>query len=179
MRSVAIALLVTLAACDRAPESPAAPQGAEGWLEFEGSWNATGSRRIVALGAERRASVVNLGGTLLLKGPSRPGVGFRAEIIGMNDTASGFVGRAAWTDERGEQIFSELRGEGTATGNRITGTFIDGTGRYAGATGGYEFSWQYVLESEEGSVQGRAVGLRGRVRAGSQASTPAVQGGKP
>ena len=178
MRSVAIAVLLALAACGRVPESPAAPQGADGWLEFEGSWNASGSRRIVPLGAERRASILDLRGTLLLRGPSRPGVGFRAEVIALNDTASGFVGRAAWTDERGEQLFSELRGEGTTTGNRITGTFVDGTGRYAGATGGYEFSWQYVLESDDGEVQGRAIGLKGRVRAGSGQARPSAEGGK-
>ena len=174
-----LALALGLAACGQAPEPGASPQGADGWFEFEGSWNATGERRSVALGGERRASVVGLKGTMLLAGPSRPGVGFRAEAIALNDSASGLVGRAAWTDERGEQLFSELRGEGTATGNRITGTFVDGTGRYAGATGTYEFSWQYVLESEEGSVQGRAVGLKGRVRIGGKQATPPAQGGRP
>jgi hypothetical protein len=181
MRRVAVAglLALALAGCGRTTEPPAVPQGADGWLEFEGSWIAAGSRRVVALGGERRASVVDLRGTVLLTGSSRPGVGFSAEVIGLNDTASGFVGRAAWTDEHGEQVFSELRGEVTATGNRITGTFIDGTGRYAGATGGYEFSWQYVLESEDGKLQGRAVGLKGRVRLGSGQASPSSQGGKP
>ena len=42
------------------------------------------------------------------------------------------VGRAVWTDERGDQVFSELKGEWVGTGNRIVGTFIGGTGRYAG-----------------------------------------------
>jgi hypothetical protein len=111
--------------------------------------------------------LVDLQGSLLLGGRSRPGVGFRGEAIALNDSARGLVGYAVWTDERGDQVFSELRGEGTASGNRITGTFTDGTGRYAGATGVYEFSWQYVLEAEDGTVQGRAVGLKGRVRFGS------------
>ena len=30
----------------------------------------------------------------------------------------------------------------TATGNRLFGTFLGGSGRYAGATGSYEFSWR-------------------------------------
>ena len=64
-------------------------------------------------------------------------------------------------------MYSELRGEGTATGNRIVGTFLGGTGRYAGATGTYEFSWQFVLETEDGTVQGQSVGLKGRVRVGA------------
>jgi hypothetical protein len=127
------------------------------------------------MGADRRAALVDLGGSLMLAGPNRPGVGFRGEVVGMTDSASGFVGRAVWTDERGDQVFSELRGEGTAKGNRITGHFQGGTGRFAGAAGGYEFSWQYVMEAEDGSVQGRAIGLKGRV----QVATPGAQAAKP
>ena len=61
-------------------------------------------------------------------------------------------------------MFSELKGQGTSTGNSIVGTFIGGTGRYQGATGTYEFSWRFVLESEDGTVQGQSTGLKGRVR---------------
>ena len=71
------------------------------------------------------------------------------------------VGRAVWTDERGDKVFSELKGEWVGTGNRIAGTFLGGTGRFAGATGEYEFQWQYVLTAEDGTVSGRTVGLQG------------------
>ncbi len=101
---------------------------------------------------------------MLLGGPGRPGAGFRSEVIGLGDSAAGFVGRSVWTDERGDQVFSELKGEGTAAKNRLTGTFLGGTGRFAGIAGDYEFSWQYVLEAEDGSIQGRATGLKGRFR---------------
>jgi len=73
--------------------------------------------------SNRRASIADLDGTLLLGGPSRPGLGFRAEALVFNDSATGMVGRAVWTDERGDQVYSELRGEGTTTGNRISGNF--------------------------------------------------------
>ena len=136
------------------------------WLEFEGSWNAAGSRRTISLGADRRGSILDLRGTMLLAGPKRPGVGFRSEVIALVDSATGLVGRSVWTDERGDQVFSELQGEGTAERNHITGTILGGTGRYAGATGSYEFSWQWVMEAEDGSIQGRAVELKGRVRPG-------------
>ena len=106
---------------------------------------------------------------MLLAGPGRPGVGFHSEVIGLVDSATGFQGRSVWTDERGDQVFSELQGEGTAAKNRITGTILGGTGRYAGATGSYEFSWQWVMEAEDGSIQGRAVDLKGRVRPGPAA----------
>ena len=103
---------------------------------------------------------------MLLAGPGRRGVGFRAEVIALVDSETGLAGRSVWTDEHSEQVFSELKGEGTADRNRITGTIVGGTGRYAGATGSYEFSWRYVIESDEGAIQGSAVGLKGRVRVG-------------
>ncbi len=170
----AVAGLMALAACGPAPTPPPA---AGGWHEFSGSWNATGSRRTIPLGGDRRASVVDLSGSMLLAGPSRPGAGFRGDVIALGDSATGLVGRAVWTDENGNQVFSEVRGEGTSTGNHITGTFVGGSGRFAGATGTYEFSWQYVLEAEDGTVQGRAVGLTGRIRVGQGPEAPAAQGG--
>ena len=89
------------------------------------------------------------------------------------------VGRSVWTDEHGDQIYSELRGEGSATGNRIVGTFLGGTGRYAGATGSYEFSWRFVLESEDGVVQGQSVGLKGRVRTEAPTTKTSTEGSRP
>ena len=103
---------------------------------------------------------------MLLAGPGRPGVGFRAEVIALVDSETGLVGRSVWTDEHSEQVFSELKGEGTADRNRITGAIVGGTGRYAGATGSYEFSWQFVIESDDGSVQGSSNDLKGRIRLG-------------
>jgi len=153
-------------ACGPAPVSPKPQATSNEWLEFEGSWNATGSRRAISLGANRRGSIIDLSGTMLLAGPNRPGVGFRSEVIALVDSQTGLVGRSVWTDERGEQVFSELQGEGTADHNHITGKFLGGTGRYAGATGSYEFSWQSVIEGEDGTIQGRAVELKGRVLPG-------------
>ena len=175
LRSVAIAALVAMAGCSPARSPPDAPLSTADWREFQGTWTAAGNRHTIRLGADRRASVADLDGSLLLAGPARPGVGFRAEAIVFNDSASGMVGRAIWTDERGDQVYSELRGEGTATGNRIVGTFLGGSGRYADATGSYEFSWRFVLEAEDGNVQGQSLGLKGRVRVGA----PGAGGQKP
>jgi hypothetical protein len=165
MRAVAV-LALALAACGQAPRPPVEAVPAPGWHEFEGTWNGAGTRRTLALGDGRQATLLDLKGTLLLAGPGKPGVGFRGETIALGDSATGLVGRSVWTDERGDRVFSELKGEGTAARNRITGTFVGGTGRFAGATGGYEFSWQYVVEAEDGSIQGRATGLKGRIRVG-------------
>ena len=112
---------------------------------------------------------------MLLAGPGRPGVGFRSDVIALVDSETGLIGRSVWTDENGDQVFSELKGEGTAAKNRITGTILGGTGRYAGVTGSYEFSWQFVIEAEDGSIQGSAVGLKGRFQVGQ----PDAEGAKP
>jgi hypothetical protein len=165
-RLVLASLALAVAACGPATE-PSGPVAAPGeWREFAGSWNAAGNRRIISLGADRRGAIINLRGTMLLSGPQRPGVGFRAEVIALSDSETGLIGRSVWTNEHGDQVFSELKGEGTAARNHITGTFLGGTGRYAGVTGTYEFSWHFVIEAEDGSVQGRAVGLQGRFRLG-------------
>lgn len=137
------------------------------WHEFQGTWTAAGSRNALQLGGDRRATISTFSGSLVLAGQSRPAVGFRSEAIVFNDSATGMVGRAVWTDEHGDQAFSELRGEGTGTRNTITGTFVGGTGRYAGATGTYEFSWRFLIENEDGVVEGQSIGLEGRVRAAS------------
>ena len=129
-RHALLVLAFAATACGPATESPK-PHGTSGeWLEFAGSWNAAGSRRTISLGAERRASILDLSGTMLLAGAKRPGVGFRSEVIALVDSDTGLVGRGVWTDERGDQVFSELRGEGTAEHNHITGKFLGGTGRY-------------------------------------------------
>src|SRR3954466_4103513 len=156
-------------ACGRA-ESPQPQTGAP--LEFSGSWNGLGSRHSIALGGERVGSIVNLKGTMLLAGAGRPGVGFQSEVIGLTDTTTGFQGRSVWTDEHGDQVFSELQGEGTAAKNHIAGTIVSGTGCYAGVTGSYGFTWQWVMEGEDGAVQGRAVDLRGHVQQGPNQQGP-------
>jgi hypothetical protein len=165
-RRFLLALAFAAAACGPSTE-PRQPGVAPGESrEFEGAWNAAGSRHSISLGGDRRGSILALKGTMLLRGPGRPGVGFQAEVIGLTDSATGFQGRSVWTDEHGDQVFSELKGEGTAATNQIVGTILSGTGRYAGMTGSYEFSWQWLMETEEGAVHGRAADLKGRVQRG-------------
>ena len=159
-----VVLVLAMSACERRDEPPKA--ASDEWREFKGSWNAAGTRRSLPLGADRTSSTIDLRGTMLLSGVERPGVGFRAEVIALVDSETGLVGRAVWTDERGDKVFSELKGEGTRERNHIRGTILGGTGRYAGTIGTYEFSWQLVIELEDGSMQGRTVDLKGRIRAG-------------
>ncbi len=173
-----LAVLLALTACSPSPAPADLRPEAGGWHEFQGTWTAVGSRHGINLGSDRRASIADFDGTLLLSGDERPAVGFRAEAIVLNDSATGMMGRAVWTDQNGDQAYSELKGQGTTTGNSIVGTFLGGTGRYRGATGTYEFSWRFVLEAEDGTVQGQSSGLKGRVRFDAPA-TPAAGGARP
>lgn len=168
--------LVLMTACGRASQASKPVWSGGEWLDFQGTWTAVGIRNTMRLRGDRRAYIAMFNGSLVLEGPSRPGVGFRSEAIVFTDTATGLVGRAVWTDENGDQAYSELLREGTAKNNKITGTFVGGTGRYSGATGTYEFSWRFVLENEEGLVQGQSMGLRGRVRIDSQQAGAADKG---
>ena len=167
------ALLVAVTCAPLSTRAQATSGGGE-WREFQGTWTAVGRRQAIPLGGDRQASIADFNGSLVLSGPSRPAVGFRAEAIVLNDSVTGLVGRAVWTDERGDQVFSELRGETTAAGNRLFGTFLGGSGRYAGAAGSYEFSWRFLIEAEDGTVQGQSQGLKGRVRAGPPQGAPAA-----
>jgi hypothetical protein len=175
-RALVILGLLSLTACGHAPQSQPSAVEAGAWGDFHGTWTSTGTRNIMRLDGNRRASIATFEGTLMLAGPARPGVGFRSQAIVFNDTSTGLIGRAVWTDEHGDQAFSELRGQGSAQSNTIEGTFIGGTGRYAGITGTYSFSWKFLIENEDGVVQGQSVGLYGRARLGSPQSASSTGG---
>ena len=123
--------------------------------------------------SDDRAAIFELTGSVLLTGAQRPAVGFKAQAIGFSDSRTGMQGRCVWTDERGDRVYSELKGEAVGEGNRILGTFIGGTGRYAGVTGDYTFQWQYVIDTEDGAVSGRVIDFKGRARLGQPAARSA------
>jgi hypothetical protein len=131
---------------------------------FEGSWSASGRRHAVALEDGREARIVEISGAVVLASGEGLSGGFRGEAIGFDDGEGMSLGRAVWTDENGDRVFSRLRGEPLETGRRISGTITGGTGRYAGLSGDYSFTGQYVLAAEEGRIQGRAADLSGRIR---------------
>ena len=166
-----VALLLATA-CGQSGGSPQTPLANE-WHAFEGTWTAAGTRKTLRLGPDDRAAIFELTGTVLLTGAQRPSVGFRAQAIGFSDSRAGMQGRCVWTDERGDMVYSELKGEAVGSGNRIAGTFVGGTGRYAGVTGDYTFQWQYVVDAEDGAVSGRVVDFKGRARLGQAATASA------
>jgi hypothetical protein len=157
------ASLLLLAACS-GPSTDRGVVPAPGETRtFEGTWSASGSRRTLQLEGSHKSSIFNLTGSLLLTGEGGRTFGFKGDVIGLSDSIAGGAGQSVWTDERGDRIFSNLRGQPIGTGSRVVGTITGGTGRWAGVTGEYELRWQYVIESDDGAFSGRAVGLKGRV----------------
>lgn len=134
----------------------------DGWRAFQGSWSAVGRRQTLPTEGGRAAAIVQLSGAVVLTDPKGSTTGFQGEVIGFDDGGSLSAGRAVWTDARGNRVFSTLRGDSLQTGRHITGTITGGTGRYAGVTGEYALTWQYVVSAEDNVVQGRTVDLRGR-----------------
>jgi hypothetical protein len=174
-RLLALALLLFATGCSQPTvPAPKISPPAE-WHPFEGTWSASGTRQTLNLEPDHRASIFDLTGSLLLTGDRGMGVGFRAKVIGFSDNLVGMQGRCVWTDEHGDNVYSELKGEWVGTGNRIVGTFLGGTGRFTGITGEFSFQWEYVVESEDGAVSGRSVNLKGTARFGS---TAAAAGGE-
>lgn len=147
-------------AASRAQETPAA----EGWSRFEGSWSAAGERHALSTETGRPAAVLVVSGAIVLATGEGLGRGFRGQAIGYDDGRTASVGRSVWTDERGDQLFSELRGEPVDAGRRVVGRFTGGTGRLANVVGEYELVWRHVVQAEPGTVQVVTVALTGRFR---------------
>jgi hypothetical protein len=176
MRLVFIGALL-IAGCDRSTPPPTGLESGE-VRHFTGTWSATGNRQTMQLEPGHQAAIFKFSGSLLLTGPQRLTTGFKAEVIGFADSLSGSMGRSVWTDERGDQVFSELHGETINPGKVIKGRFLGGTGRFAGVSGEYSFKWQSLVRNEEGDESGRVVDLQGWARLGAQDSTSHSSGGQ-
>ena len=173
-RGLAFVAVLLAGACGQPPPPAAAPATPGEARTFTGTWSFTGNRQLMQLGPGDQAAIFSVSGSLLLAGRERPSLGFRAEIIGFSDSQTGMVGRSVWIDQRGDKAFSELSGESALPGHSIKGRFIGGTGRYAGVTGEYTFTWQRLVASEDG-VSGRVSDLAGWARLAAPASP--AQGG--
>ena len=137
---------------------------------FEGTWSASGQRQSLMTELGRPAVTVQLSGAVSITTGTGLGRGFRGEAIGFDDGGGLAAGSAVWTDDRGDRIFSVIQGATmAAAGRQVHGTITGGSGRYAGVTGEYEFTWQHLITTEGNAVNGRAVDLRGRVQPGTGA----------
>lgn len=145
LRCVALVLLLFAAACSQPKVQAPETQAPGGWHTFEGTWSASGTRQVLNLEANHRASIFDMTGSLLLVGDRGLGVGFRAKVIAFSDNLAGMQGRCVWTDERGDQVFSELKGAGVGTGDHIVGTFLEGPAASLASQGNIPFSGSTLL----------------------------------
>lgn len=161
MHVAALAVLMLLAAVARGQgESPVSTGG---WVEFAANWTASGRQHTLAT-ARRPASTFELSGPFVVTRGDGLSRGFFADAIGFVERDALGVGRMVLTDEQGDQIFNDLHGQGIGTGQHVEGKITGGTGRYADVEGSFRFAWQYVIRTDDGVIQGRAVGLTGRYR---------------
>jgi hypothetical protein len=160
--AVASVVLVAVAgALLAASASRAVPPAPGGRISYAGTWTAAGTRETLPAAGNRTAATVHVSGAIVLTGDTALGRGLQGEVIGFDNGAGVTAGSAVWTDSRGDRIFSDITGDLLQTRRRITGTITGGTGKYSGASGGYELSWLYVLSGDDTGVQGRAIDLRG------------------
>ena len=142
-------------------EPPAAPA----WRAFEGTWSATGRRQVVAIEGGAVAAIVEISGAVVLTSGEGLSRGFRGEAIGFDDGQGLSVGRAVWTDENGDRLFSRLKGEPLQTGQgpgRARSRAARAATRASKASSRSPGSTSFRRRTA--SIQGRAVGLKGRVR---------------
>jgi len=137
---------------------------ADGPSTFTGRWSVVGRRQTLATEDKGGASIVSVSGAVVITSGPAMGRGFHGEAIALSDARHVSAGRALWTDARGDRVFSVLNEVRLDAGHRIHGTITGGTGRYAGLTGAYSFTWQYVTAGEGDVLQGRAADLEGWFR---------------
>lgn len=160
-----LAILIPLMA---APFAQGGPSPTD-WVAFEGRWSATGRRQTLPTEGPGSAAIVRLSGALSLSsGTEVVGGGLLGEAIGYDDGTGTTAGRSVWTDSKGNRVFSSFTAETIGTGRRVTGTITGGTGRFTGIVGEYTLTWQYVVQGEDDTVQGRSVDVKGRIRRGSR-----------
>ncbi len=153
-----------LAAAGLAASLLASAAAAEEWRPFSATWALSGTRTTLPTEGARPAALVHASGTLVITKGETLGRGFFGEVIGFDDGANVLVGRAVFTDERGEKVFATLKAQPLATGRTAAGTFTGGTGRWSGLEGDFTFSWRSVVESEGDEIHAFTVNVEGRAR---------------
>jgi hypothetical protein len=158
-RAAALAAIGTLAL-----SAPASEPAADGWRPFTATWTLSGTRHLLPTEGPRPAAVVRLSGPMAVTSGEGLGRGFLGEVIGFDDGAALLVGRAVFTDEKGDRIYVSLKAEPIGTGRKATGTIAGGTGRYAGLEGTFTFAWQYVVDAGSAEISGHSMNFEGRTR---------------
>ena len=168
------ALVAALLARPLGGAEPPAPAPRDGWVAFEGTWSTAGQRRSLLAG-DREAVTTHLSGTLTILRGEGFRKGFRAEAVGYSDGAGFGAGTLVLTDDRGDQVFSDLREQASPGGTVYAATIRGGTGAYARIEGQLSFRWRHLVSTPDGDVQGVTIGLAGRYRKVPAADAPPAE----
>ncbi|MHC1730327.1 MAG: hypothetical protein AB9866_30745 [Syntrophobacteraceae bacterium] len=115
---------------------------------FTGTWNANGSKEVLALGSERETSLFKLSGYVRLTNKIGKESDYWAECIGLSDSETGSDIRCVWRSLDGDEIYLVMKGTRMEKGSSITGTIIGGTGKAKGITGTLRFTWSMIFKQE-------------------------------
>jgi hypothetical protein len=131
------------------PSVQAAEEGA-----FTGTWDANGSKELLALGSERETSTFKLSGHVRLTNKIGKESDYWADCIGLSDSVTGSEIRCVWRSMDGEEIYLVMKGARMEKGSSITGTIIGGTGQAKGITGTLRFTWSMIFNQESETAIG-------------------------
>jgi hypothetical protein len=164
MRSRRAALLAAVGVAATLLASAVAAGAAEDWRPFSATWALSGKRTILPTEGARPAAIVHAMGSFVVTKGETLGRGFLGELVGFDDGGTLLVGRAVFTDEKGEKVFATVKAQPLATGRTATGTITGGTGRWTGLEGEFTFSWRSVVDSEDDEIHAFTVNIEGRAR---------------
>jgi hypothetical protein len=136
---------------------PAAQEGT-----FTGTWDANGSKEVLALGSERETSIFKLSGHVRLTNEIGKERDFWADCIGLSDAETGSDIRCVWRSMDGDEIYLVMTGKRMEKGGSVTGTIIGGTGKAKGITGTLRLTWSMIFKQEnETAIGGFSTDLSG------------------
>ncbi len=149
--SALTAALLALAPLAAAQEGPR-----EGEIEFTFGADVR-ERMVIPAGATAQASLVevSLVITETVSGPMER-MGARCVALGHFDTESEAwdgLGNCTWQDAEGDRIFETLEESGTGGAGTGKAVITGGTGKFAGITGGYDYTLEFAASPGEGHFQ--------------------------
>jgi hypothetical protein len=115
----------------------------------------TGRVELLAFASGREAFIVRHHGQLFLTTHEGLPQAWATDCLGFGERGGDGEGRCVFTHGDGDAVYVELATVGLASGQRVRGKIVGGTGKYSGITGGFESpGWRYSASvSEEGVVQ--------------------------
>ena len=134
---------------------------------FEGQWTVVGEEHEMQFAGGRQVYIVRHRGTVQLEASGELPRAMFSDCLGFGDSKTGATTRCKWTDTAGDHIYSELTATEVVSHSETgRGKIVDGTGKYRGMQGEFEYeAWVYrAAIEEEGTIHAFTDTLRGEWR---------------